>query len=134
MLTPRDASQPPIKKVSLAGFGQMGAVAAAARAVTGGAIAKAAVDTNGFRFGQLRLRGHLGRFGARHARQGFGLGVAFPFGRRVGRRELLADFLQEQGVAGFAPRGIRVFPEEGQVGHEAKDGKEEGGCQIIHRF
>ena len=53
LLTPRDASQPPIKKVSLAGFGQMGAVAAAARAVTGGAIAKAAVDTDGFRFGQL---------------------------------------------------------------------------------
>ena len=53
LLTPRDASQPPIKKVSLAGFGQMGAVAAAARAVTGGAIAKAAVDTSGFRFGQL---------------------------------------------------------------------------------
>ena len=53
LLTPHDASQPPIKKVSLAGFGQMGAVAAAARAVTGGAIAKAAVDTGGFRFGQL---------------------------------------------------------------------------------
>jgi len=53
LLTPRDASQPPIKKVSLAGFGQMGAVAAAARAVTGGAIAKAAVDTGGFRFDQL---------------------------------------------------------------------------------
>ena len=53
LLTPRDASQPPIKKVSLAGFGRMGAVAAAARAVTGGAIAKAAVDTGGFRFGQL---------------------------------------------------------------------------------
>ena len=53
LLTPRDASQPPIKKVSLAGFGQMGAVAVAARAVTGGAIAKAAVDTGGFRFGQL---------------------------------------------------------------------------------
>jgi dienelactone hydrolase len=53
LLTPRDASQPPIKKVSLAGFGRMGAVAAAARAVTGGAIAKAAVDTSGFRFGQL---------------------------------------------------------------------------------
>jgi len=31
----------------------MGAIAAAARAVTGGAIAKAAVDTGGFRFGQL---------------------------------------------------------------------------------
>ncbi len=53
LLTPRDASQPPIKKVSLAGFGQMGAIAAAARAVTGGAIAKAAVATGGFRFGQL---------------------------------------------------------------------------------
>jgi len=53
LLTPRDASQPPIKKVSLAGFGQMGVVAAAARAVTGEAIAKAAVDTGGFRFGQL---------------------------------------------------------------------------------
>jgi len=53
LLTPRDASQPPIKKVSLAGFGKMGAIAAAARAVTGGAIAKAAVDTGGFRFGQL---------------------------------------------------------------------------------
>ena len=53
LLTPRDASQPPIKKVSLAGFGKMGAVAAAARASTGGAIAKAAVDTAGFRFGQL---------------------------------------------------------------------------------
>ena len=53
LLTPRDASQPPIKKVSLAGFGQMGAVAAAARAVSSGAIAKAAVDTGGFRFGQL---------------------------------------------------------------------------------
>jgi dienelactone hydrolase len=53
LLTPRDASQPAVKKVSLAGFGQMGAVAAAARAVSGGAIAKAAVDTGGFRFGQL---------------------------------------------------------------------------------
>ena len=53
LLTPRDASQPAIKKVSLAGFGRMGVVAAAARAVTGGAIAKAAVDTGGFRFGQL---------------------------------------------------------------------------------
>ena len=53
LLAPRDASQPPIKKVSIAGFGQMGAVAAAARALTGGAIAKAAVDTGGFRFGKL---------------------------------------------------------------------------------
>jgi dienelactone hydrolase len=53
LLTPRDASQPAVKKVSLAGFGQMGAVAAAARAATGNAIAKAAIDTQGFRFGQL---------------------------------------------------------------------------------
>ena len=53
LLSKRDASQPAVKKVSLAGFGQMGPVAAAARAVTGGAIAKAAVDTNGFRFGRL---------------------------------------------------------------------------------
>ena len=53
LLTPRDASQPVVKKVSLAGFGQMGVVAAAARAVTGGAIAKAAIDTGGFRFGRL---------------------------------------------------------------------------------
>ena len=49
----RDSSQPAVKKVSLAGFGQMGVVAAAARAVSGGAIDKAAVDTGGFRFGQL---------------------------------------------------------------------------------
>ena len=53
LLSKRDASQPAVKKVSLAGFGKMGAVAAAARASTGGAIAKAAVDTAGFRFGQL---------------------------------------------------------------------------------
>ena len=53
LLSKRDASQPAVKKVSLAGFGQMGPVAAAVRAVTGGAIAKAAVDTNGFRFGRL---------------------------------------------------------------------------------
>jgi dienelactone hydrolase len=49
----RDSSQPAVKKVSLAGFGQMGVVVAAARAVSGGAIDKAAVDTGGFRFGQL---------------------------------------------------------------------------------
>jgi dienelactone hydrolase len=49
----RDSSQPAVKKVSLAGFGQMGVVAAAARAVSGGAIDRAAVDTGGFRFGQL---------------------------------------------------------------------------------
>jgi len=53
LLTPRDASQPAVKRVSLAGFGKMGAVAAAARATTGNAIVKAAVDTAGFRFGQL---------------------------------------------------------------------------------
>ena len=53
LLSKRDATQPAVKKVSLAGFGQMGPVAAAVRAVTGGAIAKAAVETKGFRFGQL---------------------------------------------------------------------------------
>ena len=53
LLSKRDASQPAVKKVSLAGFGQMGPVAAAARALTGGAITKAAVETKGFRFGQL---------------------------------------------------------------------------------
>jgi dienelactone hydrolase len=53
LLSKRDASQPVVNKVSLAGFGKMGAVAAAARATTGKAIAKAAVDTAGFRFGQL---------------------------------------------------------------------------------
>jgi len=53
LLSKRDATQPAVKKVSLAGFGQMGAVAAAARATTGKAIVKAAVDTGGFRFGQL---------------------------------------------------------------------------------
>ena len=53
LLSKRDASQPAVKRVSLAGFGKMGAVAAAARATTGKAIAKAAVDTAGFRFGQL---------------------------------------------------------------------------------
>jgi len=53
LLSKRDASQPAVKKVSLAGFGKMGPVAAAARASTGKAIAKAAVDTAGFRFGQL---------------------------------------------------------------------------------
>jgi len=54
LLTPRDSSQPAVKKVALAGFGKMGAVAAAARAATGGVIAKAAVDTGAFRFSQLR--------------------------------------------------------------------------------
>jgi len=53
LLTPRDSSQPAVKKVSLAGFGKMGAVAAAARAATGGVITKAAVDTGAFRFSQL---------------------------------------------------------------------------------
>ena len=53
LLSKRDASQPAVRKVSLAGFGKMGAVAAAARATAGGAIAKAAVDTGAFRFGQL---------------------------------------------------------------------------------
>jgi len=53
LLTPRDSSQPAVKKVSLAGFGKMGAIAATTRAVSGTAIAKAAIDTGRFRFGQL---------------------------------------------------------------------------------
>jgi dienelactone hydrolase len=53
LLAPRDHSQPAVQKVSLAGFGRMGPVAAAARAVMGATVAKAAVDTAGFRFGQL---------------------------------------------------------------------------------
>jgi dienelactone hydrolase len=53
LLSKRDASQPAVKKVSLAGFGKMGAIAAAVSASTSGAIAKTAVDTAGFRFGQL---------------------------------------------------------------------------------
>jgi dienelactone hydrolase len=53
LLSKRDASQPAVKNVSLAGFGKMGAIAAAARASSGSAIAKAAVDTGGFRFNQL---------------------------------------------------------------------------------
>jgi dienelactone hydrolase len=39
--------------VGVAGFGEMGPIAAAARAVSGGAIDLAAIDTGGFRFGQL---------------------------------------------------------------------------------
>ncbi len=39
--------------VAVAGFGRMGPLAAAARAVAGGAIDRAALDTGGFRFGQL---------------------------------------------------------------------------------
>jgi dienelactone hydrolase len=53
LLTPRDSSQPAVKKVSLAGFGKMGPVVAAARAATGGVITKAAVDTEAFRFGHI---------------------------------------------------------------------------------
>ncbi len=53
LLSKRDASQPAVKKVSLAGFGKMGPVAAAVSASTRGAITKTAVDTGAFRFGQL---------------------------------------------------------------------------------
>ncbi len=53
LLMPREATQPPVKEVSLAGFGKMGAVAAAACAASGDAISKAAIDTAGFRFGRL---------------------------------------------------------------------------------
>ncbi len=53
LLSPRDSSQPAVKKVSLAGFGRLGPIAAAARAVAGSAIHRAAIDTGGFRFSQL---------------------------------------------------------------------------------
>ena len=53
LLARRDSSQPAVQKVSLAGFGKMGPVVAAARAVMGGTVSKAAVETGGFRFGQL---------------------------------------------------------------------------------
>ena len=46
-------TQPMVGRVSLAAFGRMGPIAAAARAVAGEAFAQAAVDTGGFRFGQL---------------------------------------------------------------------------------
>ncbi|MEY3391696.1 MAG: hypothetical protein RLZZ322_544 [Verrucomicrobiota bacterium] len=46
-------TQPKVGRVSLAAFGRMGPIAAAARAVAGEAFAQAAVDTGGFRFGQL---------------------------------------------------------------------------------
>ena len=53
LLAAHDSSQPGVKHVSIAGFGKMGPVAAAARAITGTALRKAAIDTGGFRFGQL---------------------------------------------------------------------------------
>lgn len=53
LLSPRDGSQPIVQRVSLAGFGRMGPVAAAARANIGGRITKAAIATAGFRFSQL---------------------------------------------------------------------------------
>ena len=53
LLSPRDSSQPAVKHVSLAGFGRLGPIAAAARAVAGSAIHRAAIDTGSFRFNQL---------------------------------------------------------------------------------
>ncbi|MSU65511.1 MAG: acetylxylan esterase [Opitutus sp.] len=48
------ASQVNPKSVDVAGFGGAGPVVAAARAIAREAIARAAVDTGGFRFGQLK--------------------------------------------------------------------------------
>lgn len=45
--------QPKVALVEVAGFGIAGPILAAARAVSGDAISRAAVDTGGFRFGQL---------------------------------------------------------------------------------
>jgi hypothetical protein len=47
------ASQPKLSSVEVAGFGSMGPIVAAARAVAGDAIDRAMVDTGGFRFGKL---------------------------------------------------------------------------------
>ena len=46
-------SIPSPSSVAVAGFGHMGPIVAAARAVAGDAIDLAAVDTGGFRFGKL---------------------------------------------------------------------------------
>ena len=46
-------SQPSPKTVAVAGWGDAGPIVAAARAVAGEAIDRAAVDTGGFRFGKL---------------------------------------------------------------------------------
>jgi hypothetical protein len=47
-----DAQENP-SSVAVAGFGYTGPIVAAARALAGGAIDRAAVDTGGFRFGQI---------------------------------------------------------------------------------
>lgn len=47
------AGQPAASSVQVAGFGSAGPIVAAARAVAGDAIERAAVDTGGFRFGKL---------------------------------------------------------------------------------
>jgi dienelactone hydrolase len=49
----RDPAHPAVSSVSIVGLRSAGPVAAAARALAGAAVAKAAVDTAGFRFGQL---------------------------------------------------------------------------------
>jgi dienelactone hydrolase len=46
-------SHPKASSVEVAGFGSAGPIAAAARAVAGDAIDRAAIDTGGFRFGKL---------------------------------------------------------------------------------
>ena len=51
--TAQEADCPQAKSVSLAGWGNMGAVALVARALAGDAVDRAAADTLGFRFGTL---------------------------------------------------------------------------------
>ena len=51
--TSQAADIPKPKALSLAGWGSMGAVALAARALAGDAVDRAAADTQGFRFGEL---------------------------------------------------------------------------------
>ena len=49
----KPGSQPSVKTAAVAGWGDAGPIVAAARAVAGEAIDRAAVDTGGFRFGKL---------------------------------------------------------------------------------
>ena len=51
--TAKVGSHPSPTSVGVAGFGGTGPIVAAARAVAGDAIDRAAVDTGGFRFGKL---------------------------------------------------------------------------------
>ncbi len=51
--TAQEGSHPKPSSVEVVGFGSTGPIVAAARALAGEAISRAAIDTNGFRFGKL---------------------------------------------------------------------------------